>query len=179
MAQMILYYPTIDIQDGQWLRNAVLYWDKVASIAPYDNYSDLSPEILYLKERKLYEPILPQNLFHSEYATDFADAVVRRIDWYTNHKTIPAEKFQNSQTTRIYRNKIYAPTLHHLIQDKKIPINLLSYLTDSKYVNDYGDGVMEIDSKVAAIYIRTLAEFAAKCYSEDIVIGTDKDESQR
>lgn len=25
MAQTILYYPTINIQDGTWLRNAILY----------------------------------------------------------------------------------------------------------------------------------------------------------
>lgn len=24
----ILYYPTIRIKDGTWLRNALLYWDK-------------------------------------------------------------------------------------------------------------------------------------------------------
>lgn len=27
----ILYYPTIKIKDGIWLRNALLYWDKVSS----------------------------------------------------------------------------------------------------------------------------------------------------
>ena len=35
MAQTILYYPTINIQDGTWLRNAILYWDEVSSIVPY------------------------------------------------------------------------------------------------------------------------------------------------
>ena len=49
MAQTILYYPTIDIQDGAWLRNAILYWDEVSSIVPYEGYSDFSPEILYLQ----------------------------------------------------------------------------------------------------------------------------------
>ena len=28
----ILYYPTIKIRDCYWLRNAILYWDRVASI---------------------------------------------------------------------------------------------------------------------------------------------------
>jgi hypothetical protein len=83
MAQTILYYPTIDIQDGKWLRNAVIYWDKVASIVPYDNYPNFSPEILYLQERELYEPIFPQNLFYSKYATDFVNAIT--IDtWATD-----------------------------------------------------------------------------------------------
>ena len=50
MAQTILYYPGIDIQDGVWLRNAILYWDEVSSIVPYENYPDFSPELLYLQE---------------------------------------------------------------------------------------------------------------------------------
>jgi hypothetical protein len=183
MAQTILYYPTIDIQDGQWLRNAILYWDKVASIVPYDNYPNFSPEVLYLKERDLYKPIFPQNLFYSEYATDFANAIVRHIDWYAknlNNKTVSNKVRQNPQSVRIHKNKIYAPALHELIHYEKIPSNLLDYLTNKKYVNDYNcDGWMEIDSKVAAIYMRTLAEYVIKCYSEDIVIGTDKSVSQR
>ncbi len=183
MAQTILYYPTIDIQDGQWLRNAILYWDKVASIVPYDNYPSFSPEILYLKERKLYTPIFPQNLFYSDYATDFASAIVRRIDRYSkyiNRKTDPNKVYQSSHTVGIHKNKIYAPALHELIHYKKIPANLLNYLADNQYVNDYNyDGWMEFDSKVAAIYMRTLAEYTVKCYSDDIVIGTDRAERQR
>lgn len=30
----VLYYPTIDIQDQQWLRNALLFWDKLYTIVP-------------------------------------------------------------------------------------------------------------------------------------------------
>ncbi len=48
MAQTILYYPKINIHDGSWLRNAILYWDEVSSIVPYENYLDFSPELLYL-----------------------------------------------------------------------------------------------------------------------------------
>lgn len=29
-----LYYPHIDIDDGQWLRSAVLFWDEIKTIAP-------------------------------------------------------------------------------------------------------------------------------------------------
>ena len=29
-----LYYPHIDIYDGQWLRTAVLFWDEIKTIAP-------------------------------------------------------------------------------------------------------------------------------------------------
>ena len=44
MGQTILYYPKINILDGVWLRNALLYWDEVPSIVPDESYSDLSTE---------------------------------------------------------------------------------------------------------------------------------------
>lgn len=61
MAQTILYYPTINIQDGAWLRNAILYWDEVPSIVPYEGYPDFSREILRLQELRVYTPVYPQD----------------------------------------------------------------------------------------------------------------------
>jgi len=76
MAQTILYYPTINIQDGTWLRNAILYWDEVSSIVPYENYPDFSPELLYLQELGVYKAVYPRNLFFSE----FVKHVVRKLN---------------------------------------------------------------------------------------------------
>lgn len=94
---------------------------------------------------------------------------------------MPSNKVSlKSQNVRIHMNKIYAPALHELIHYKKIPYNLLKYLTDKKYVNDYNSGEwMEIDSQVSKVYMHTLSEYAAKCYSGDIVVGTDSRKSQR
>lgn len=171
MAQTILYYPTIDIQDSTWLRNAILYWDEVSSIVPYENYPDFSPELLYLQELGVYKAIYPQELFFSEFAEDFCNSIVKRISAYelrtTNNGT------QNSRV-RMHKNKIYAPALHELIHYRKLPPQLLDYFGDRRYINDYNtDGWMEIDSKIAQIYMRTLAEYSIKCSSKDIVLGTD------
>lgn len=71
-------------------------------------------------------------------------------------------------------NKIYAPALHELIHYKKIPPNILSVFEEKRFVNDLNaDGWMEIDSRVAQIYMRTLAEYSIKCSDKDIVLGTD------
>lgn len=91
MAQTILYYPNININDGQWLRNALLYWDNISSIVPYDNYGDLSPELLFLQDAKIYDPIYPQDLFYSEYADDFCDAIVKE---FQDMKTVKIKIFQ-------------------------------------------------------------------------------------
>ena len=171
MAQTILYYPTINMQDGTWLRNAILYWDEVSSIVPYENYPDFSPELLYLQELGVYKAVYPRNLFFSEFAEDFCNSIVKRISAYelrtTNNGT------QNSRV-RMHKNKIYAPALHELIHYRKLPPQLLDYFGDRRYIHDYNtDGWMEIDSKIAQIYMRTLAEYSIKCSDKDIVLGTD------
>ena len=76
MAQTILYYPTINIQDSAWLRNAVLYWDEVSSIVPYEDYPNFSPEVLFLQRSGVYKAVYPQKLFSSEFAEDFCNSIV-------------------------------------------------------------------------------------------------------
>lgn len=174
MAQTILYYPTIDIQDGAWLRNALLYWDNISSIVPYENYSDFSPELLYLQEYGIYKPVFPQDLFYSKYAPDFMEAIVTKLERYKRRSDLSKHRCPNSSIVRIHRNKVYAPALHELIHYRKISPDLLEYLSDSRFINDYNcGGWMEIDARVASIYMHTLAEFVVKCHSEDIVVGTD------
>jgi len=171
MAQTILYYPTIDIQDGAWLRNAILYWDEVSSIVPYENYPDFSPEILYLQDLGVYKPVYPRDLFDSEFAEDFRKSIVKRISAYearaNKHET------QNCRV-RMHRKKIYVPALRDLIHYGKLLPQLLDYLENKSCISDCGaDGWMEIDSKIAQIYMRTLAEYSIKCSDKDIVLGAD------
>lgn len=179
MAQTILYYPNIDIKDGAWLRNAVLYWDEVSSIVPYEKYSDFSSELQYLRELGVYNPIFPQDLFNSEYAEDFSSTIVKRIEVYDRSITKSSNANQNERV-RIHKNKIYAPALHELIHYRKLPGDLLRFFEEKKYINDYNaGGWMEIDRKIAQIYMRTLAEYSIKCSSKDIVLGTDTVVSNR
>ena len=177
MAQTILYYPTIDIHDGVWLRNAILYWDEVSSIVPYENYPDFSPELLYLQELGVYKAVYPQELFSSEFAGDFCDCIVRRISDYASRTTNNGT--QNGRV-RIHKKKICSPDLHELIYYRKIPPHLLECFRDKRFINDYNmDGWMEIDSEIGRIYMRTLAEYTIKCSGRDIVLGTDNSNDNR
>ena len=46
----ILHYPTIQIHNGEWLRNAILYWDKIADIVPRSQFEDSnSNDVEYLR----------------------------------------------------------------------------------------------------------------------------------
>lgn len=175
MAQTILYYPTIDIQDGAWLRNAILYWDEVSSIVPYESFSDLSPELLYLQGLGVYKAVYPQEILCTEFAEDFCGAVVKRISVYDRARgRTTVNGIQNGQLG-VHKNKIYAPDLQELIHYRKLPPQLLDYFTNEKYVNDYNaNGWLEIDGRIAQIYMRTLAEYLIRCSDKDIVLGTDK-----
>lgn len=173
MAQTILYYPKINIEDGTWLRNAILYWDEVSSIVPYENYPDFSPELLFLQGSGVYKPVFPRDLFSSEFAKDFCDSIVKRIGRYERETSKNFRESQNRRV-RIHKNKVYAPALHELIHYRKLPPELLDYFNNKNFINDYNtDGWMEIDNKIAQIYMRTLAEYSIKCSNKDIVLGTD------
>lgn len=77
MSESILHYPTINIQDGAWLRSAALYWDEVCSIVPDEDYTGISPELLYLKERGYYRPIYPKDIFLLGDPHEFTQAVIK------------------------------------------------------------------------------------------------------
>ena len=114
-------------------------------------------------------------------------SVVDRIIYYVSHNSIrtnvkriaayEARTVNNENTNsrvRVHKNKVYAPALHELIHYRKLPPQLLGYFENKRYINDYNvDGWMEIDSKIAQIYMRTLAEYSIKCSDKDIVLGTD------
>ena len=99
------------------------------------------------------------------------DSIVKRIAAY-EARTVNNEN--TNSRVRVHKNKVYAPALHELIHYRKLPPQLLGYFENKRYINDYNvDGWMEIDSKIAQIYMRTLAEYSIKCSDKDIVLGTD------
>lgn len=159
------------IAEEHGIRNAVLYWDEVSSIVPYEDYPNFSPEVLFLQRSGVYKAVYPQKLFSSEFAEDFCNSIVKRIAAY-EARTVNNEN--TNSRVRVHKNKVYAPALHELIHYRKLPPQLLGYFENKRYINDYNvDGWMEIDSKIAQIYMRTLAEYSIKCSDKDIVLGTD------
>lgn len=180
MAQSILYYPTIDIQDGAWLRNALLYWDSISSIVPYENYEALSPELLYLKRCNVYRPIFPRELFRSEYADSFTNAVITRLQRLEHGRSIHPKFTSALPPETVHCEKIYALELYEQIHYRKMTPELYNYLQDHGFlVITDSKGWIKMDSQAASIYMRILAEYIVKCCAEDIVIGTDLAKNQR
>jgi hypothetical protein len=69
MADNILYYPHISVTDSTWLVQTLLYWDRIASIMPYDQATPkrLQPLTAKLMNERLLVPIHPEDYVGKSY----------------------------------------------------------------------------------------------------------------
>lgn len=170
MSESILYYPTIDIQDGAWLRSAALYWDEVCSIVPDQDYPDLSPELLYLERRGYYRAIYPKDVFVLGNPDEFSTAVM-----HTFAPFFPKRKhLRKIARTASLRRKAYNPEIATLIHYRKMPEDVMKIFTENDMVRVNENGWIEMDDVFAQRYIRLLAEFVTKNDRKDMILGTDR-----
>lgn len=173
MDQTILYYPTININDGQWLRNALLYWDNISSIVPYEGYEELSSDLIFLQSCGVYEAVYPEDLFNSEYSDDFCNTILNRISEY--ERSNRPKSFLGKKNTMVHKSKLHWLVTDALINNKYLPQGISKDLLEKKYPDTcFHNEWVEMDSKIAQIYMRTLAEFSIKSSHKDIILGTDK-----
>ena len=57
MERTLLYYPTIELPREEWLRQALMYTDKVSSILPFNNDEFFPETVRYLNWKNEYTPI--------------------------------------------------------------------------------------------------------------------------
>ena len=169
MPQSLLYYPTINIEDGEWLRSAAFYWDEVCSIVPYEGFDDFSPEIRYMLERRQYRPIFPQEMLNSSYANDFVETVKSRM-----RPTFSKRDEFNRRIERVHREKIYDPHTSTLVHYKKFPNEFAEKLIEIGNITTDESGWIEMDARLANVYMKTLAEYVALHDARDVAISSDK-----
>lgn len=161
----ILYYPTIRIKDGTWLRNALLYWDKVASIVPGMNYSAInSIEIEYLQDAGIYEPIYP---FELEQENGLCELFCQQVKKNLKYSK---KSINKRHTARVHVEKLNMVDMVHI---DKTPEPILEYLLDEGIAQRNYDGTwINMNSKDADVYMATLAKYLAKVHG-NTEIGTD------
>ena len=166
MSRSILYYPSMDIKDGIWLRNAMLYWDKIHSIVPNQFDADYSPEVQALKECGMYSSITPDELFFSNEIDVFSNEVIHKIRGLNpNYRKDKKRNMKNLQL----------PQIGMMIHYKKIPTDLYDLMKSWGLLHVDGNGEwLEMEETAANIYMSTMAEYLVKISSADIIIGTDK-----
>lgn len=172
MKRRILYYPNINITDGIWLRNALLYWDEVSSIMPYQNDDyKISPEIQYLMETDYYIPTRPDDIMHSDLYGEFIEEVKIKINEYSPriHAT--------GDFSSVHRSKV-EPTLYHL-HSSKISNDILPLLQEKTEILHSENGQwLYIEKELSNIYMSVLAKYLAADSHEDTVIGSDKQSNE-
>lgn len=166
----ILYYPTIKIEDGPWLRNALLYWDKVSSIVPSSNYKESnSVEVECLRDAGLYEAVHPAELMNDKILCKaFCEQVKKSID---RHRLLSICG-RNTQT-RVDAMKESGRSMVHI---EKLTSSMLDFLIEEGIAERNCDGAwINMDNYDANIYMATLAKYIAKVHG-NMEIGTDIEE---
>lgn len=198
MTRTILYYPTIAIPNPRWLRHALFYFDKVASIVPQVLFNRdtrkwhvpaLTPELEYLHKEGVYEPIDPEGL-----SGDMQAPIVtadgqpnqkrkpeRPATWEVAHRLkdeftakIKEEKFKagpKSKFVRVHRGKLHG-TLLPFLEKKK----LLKYdVAKDRYKKEWFRAEwFLVEERTALVYMGMLAQALADLYPESMVPGTDQ-----
>ncbi|MFN8466338.1 MAG: DUF6236 family protein [Caldilineaceae bacterium] len=187
----LLYYPSIDIPNRQWLRQAVLYWDVVSSIVP-QQYFDEHPKtkgahIEYLQSEGQYEPCDPAFIVNGSAAdsvmTEFAllieplkgkkgfDDVFRPI-----FNVFPTGRANESWIVGLPASMVPLPWpgQSRLVHTKKVSGEVLRLLTQEGLVSSNLRGTWTRWHPVAAlIYISLLAKYMASESNDNISVGTD------
>jgi hypothetical protein len=76
-----LYYPFINVQDTEWLKCALLYWDAIRCIAPEQHY--FNDEIKYLSDEGAIIATNPK-----PYSTDASVAFLKKIQKYCHNQGV-------------------------------------------------------------------------------------------
>lgn len=168
MKRRILYYPSIDIKDGIWLRNAILYWEEVSSIMPYqdDDYF-ISPEVKYLMNTGNFIPTRPDEVMFSDLYEDFVDEVRLRFDEYTPINV------RHSRREMIHRSKIEPD--YHRLHNSKLSSHVMEMIQEkSEVINSENGQWISVDANLSDIYMSVLAKYLAVISRADTSVGTDR-----
>jgi hypothetical protein len=184
MKRNILYYPTIDIPNEDWIRNALIYWDEISSIVPMNDEDSpvigFSPNISFLNDAGIFRPIRPETLFNS---TDYKSIESFELEFLEiiesrefNRVRIPGTRYSDVHNRKmgIHRNKLN-PNESLEIHNDKVSNNLFMSLVDRGLVERETIDAewVKVDSKTALLYMSLLAKYIAELDKEATTIGTD------
>jgi uncharacterized protein DUF6236 len=173
----VLYYPTISIPDGPWLRRALFYFDEVASIVPRtvfypDQMGPLliptSPEIDFLLAEGFFRAVSPEELHLKagwEEAHRFSREFLAAVDRF-GYVPVAGRK-----PVRVHGGKLTATILGGL-QSR----GLVTY--DVTPEQPHWSEWLLVEENTARLYMAMLAQYLADLDPEHTVPGTDSDEDE-
>ncbi|MFC8685613.1 DUF6236 family protein [Brevibacillus porteri] len=173
MRRTILYYPSIVIPDGIWLKKSLLYWDEVSSIVPRNlDYEDRHSEywLKYLEDEGEYRPTYPDQLMAHEIYHEFEEEMIGKYRSYQRMKKSinrgleSRSRFMNDSTQDYYK-----------IHRDKMTYMLFRMLKEDQNKSDISENDwLLVERNVADMYMSTLAKYLALADVNNTVIGTDQ-----
>lgn len=164
MPNTILYYPKIAIPDGAWLRQALLYWDRIGSIIPreIDRAGHDLQDLHTLYELNVYRSYNPEDFIAGdqrlriEFEQEFIHISKKPSFW----RRLPPPEARRFDST-IHIAKI-TDNLSEYIQSKGLAI-----------LRDRYDSWYQFERSSAWLYMALLAKYMADSAEETTIPGTD------
>lgn len=147
-----LYYPTIDIPNEEWLKNAILFWDEISTIVPESIKQPYSSKTsLYLQEEGILKPFIVsgvdevvQELDEKIYKFSESNFSIKMLNRHVI-RSQECNQFSNSQTY-LHKDK-----LSFVVQDNLRMQGLI-----------HEDGYISFDKNFADYYMSLLATNISK-----------------
>jgi len=160
MSANALYYPYIDIPSTVWTAQAILYWDKLASIIPMDHMdrpAQMTPLMRTLLVEGLVEPIIPGMFLYEvkDFDKTFIDFLKRTM-------------LASENPTRLVRRGL--TTLIHAEKMGEIPDFLIASGLAEKQQYPW----FRVDADVAKLFMAYLATVLSALPSVNATAITDK-----
>jgi hypothetical protein len=174
----ILYYPNISIPNDEWLRQAIFYFDEVASIVPQVVYFSgetgellvpLTPELEYLRAEEVFRPIPPEKLFLNEFGEDWEDAHRLGDEFRAAVMNARFKKQVGTHFVPVHCNKLSATNMDFLERE-----GLLKY--DAADQRKYEAEWFLVEETTALLYMSMLAQALADIDMQATIPGTDRPE---
>ena len=164
MPNTILYYPKIAIPDGAWLRQALLYWDRIGSIIPreFDRAGHDLQDLHTLYELNVYRSYNPEDFIAGdprlriEFEQEFIH-ISKKPSFWRRLPPTEARRFDSP----IHIAKI-TDNLSEYIQSKRLAI-----------LRDRYDSWYQFERPAAWLYMSLLAKYIADSAEETTIPGTD------
>lgn len=173
--KVLLYYPTIDIPSPRWVRQGLMYWDKIASIVPNAYDEHLPPNLRYsdqiqpLYDAKLFRPFDPSDLFNKGWMQGVPDAfkaeLLQTLDSDEFIKSLPDEFTQKRPEKRNYTAEVYAEKVNEALYQELLNRHLVSPKRDNEFIY--------FEENTSLVYMAVLAKYLADLDFQYTVPSTD------
>lgn len=157
-----LYYPYIDIDDPQWLRTAILFWDEIQTIVPSEIVNPYTnPETRLLQGEGLLTPL------RCDLQGELLEDLGRRVVKYVEQPDMPhgalAAVFGARTDSGRYPLRLPGTLADRSVQARLHPAKMSRMMRDRLAAADYDDeGFLVVEGKFAAFYMSALATRLAR-----------------